>query len=85
VIFVEKNISEVWTSGAVDRNLTACEGNLTINWCQSSNSSLPSWWNGKFEGMDENATSKAISLRNTNLRAADEKTELPFVCKVSLV
>jgi len=84
-LILEKSIGEIWTSGVVDKSVSPCEGSLTINWCQGKNEVIsPTWWKEKVAGLEETAISKTVSLKNTNLQVTEEKTELPFFCKVFL-
>jgi len=79
----EKSLSEVWTSGIVDKTLTPCSGDLTINWCGSNQTQIaPFWWQGKVLGLDESAVSKAVSLQGSALKVVGADVKLPFLCKV---
>jgi len=82
-LFLELSVSEIWTSGIIERTLTPCAGDLTINWCSSNQTQIISpWWQGKVSGMDQSAISKAVSLKDSALRVSGVEVALPFFCKV---
>jgi len=81
-LFLELSVSEIWTSGIIERTLTPCAGDLTINWCSSNQTQISTWWQGKVSGMDQSAISKAVSLKDSSLKVSSVDAALPFFCKV---
>jgi len=82
VRLLEISVSEIWTSGTIERTLTPCAGDLTINWCTSNKTQVSTWWQGKVSGMDQSAISKAVSLKDSALKVSEVDLSLPFFCKV---
>jgi len=81
-LFVELSAKEIWTSGIIERTLTPCAGDLSINWCSSNQTQISPWWQGKVSGMDQSAISKAVSLKDSALKVSALDLALPFLCKV---
>jgi len=82
-LILEISVAEIWTSGIIDKTLTPCAGDLTINWCSSNLTQIISpWWQGKVSGLDESAISKGVSLKDSALKVSAVDAALPFFCKV---
>jgi len=82
ILFLESSVSEIWTSGVIERTITPCTGDLTINWCSSNQTQVSTWWQGKVSGMDQSAISKAVSMKDSALKVSGVDLALPFFCKV---